>query len=488
MHDKKFLFRYFNVKNIIICLFLLIITGCQTTQELDIWPLIYYEKNKEETQLDLLTSIYSYNDNPKQTTHSFRPFFVGEFPKEKELMNLLFLWPFGYYRQRPDDKKIWLLPFYYYRDRKDPDFGERDFDWFFLPFMAFGGTDTNEGKYLYMTVWGNLKGILGYDEITLTPFPFYVKAKDGDYVTRGYLWPFFRFGDGGGKRFRFYCMLYSEYDKEGKFKRRSYLWPFIHYNKEDLHKKHPRTEFMFFPFYGQSKSDVSVSRSFLWPFFSYAYNNKSGYREYNCPWPFFKYHKSENLDEFRLWPFYWNMDKKITPEGKENDLILMWPFYWHTQGDYLTYKKESRYVLPFYWSHWKKAKHKDAKAANRLKIWPLLSYNQKEDGTVRYQSLSPLWFEDYLPNGFKKAWEPLFTLFDYSKGPKGKKTFSMLGPVYQYKRNQDSLYHRVLFFSYKDSSKEKEGRFSVLGGLFKYSWNKESKGISLFYLPELISW
>ena len=186
-----------------------------------------------------------------------------------------------------------------------------------------------------------------------------VKARDGEYVTRGYMWPFFRFGDGGGKKFRFYCFFYSYYELEGKFKRRSYMWPLIHYNEEDMHKKHPRKEFMFFPFYGQTKSDVGLSRTILWPFFSYAYETRLGYKEYNCPWPFFKYRTGADIEELRIWPFYWDYEKKITPVGKEKDLVLLWPFFWHQKSDYLTYEKDSYYVLPFYWSHWKKGKEKD---------------------------------------------------------------------------------------------------------------------------------
>ena len=465
--------------------------GCSSTEEVDLWPLVFYEhdRDKKETRLDLLTFLYSYHDTPQQTTHAARPFFVGEFPKDKELLQLLFLWPFGYLRQEPNDTKVWVLPFYYYRDIERPELGERDFDWFFLPFAAFGGTDTKEGSYLYMTVWGNMKGLLGYDEIKATPFPFYVEARDGAYVTRGYLWPFFRFGEGGGRKFRFYCFMYSSYDWEGKFQRRSYLWPLIHYNKEGLHKKYPRTDFLFFPFYGQSKSEVALSRTILWPFFSYAYDNSSGYRELNCPWPFYKTRSGAGAEELRLWPFYWTYEKNIDPVGQEKDLIVMWPFFWQLHSDYLTYEKDSLYILPFYWQHWRQGKEKGAGKLERIKVWPLLEYRKDIDGTVRYRGLSPLWFDDYVPYGIEKAWLPLITLFDYSTGPEGKKGFTMLGPMYQYKEDQESLYHRLLFFSYKKvhNAHKDRSRFTVLGGLFEYRNEEGQNKLRLFYLP-LGSW
>lgn len=476
----------------ILLLLLLCAIGCQVSEELDIWPLVYYERDdeKQETQLDLLGPIYSYRDTPTETTHAFRPFFIGEFPKDKDWMQMLFLWPLGYFRQDPNDTKIWVMPFYYYRDIKRPELGERDFDWFFLPFAAFGGTDTREGSYLYLGFWGNVKGLLGYDEIKLTPFPFYVEAHEGEYVSKGYLWPLFRFGDGGGKTFRFYAFFYSYYEKEGKFRRRSYLWPIIHYNEEDLHKKHPITEFAVFPLYGQSKSDVAVSRTLLWPFFSYAYNTETGYREYNCPWPFFKYRKDKEVDELRLWPFYWYTDIDVTPVGKEQDLVVLWPIFWHSYSDYLTYEKESYYVVPFFWNHWRKGKEDGARPTTRLKIWPLLSCSTEEDGTVRYRSLSPLWFEDYLPKGIEKAWLPFFTLFDYSSGPKGAESLSLLGPLYQYQEDNTSLYHRFLIFSYKEKTDQKQDtrRFSVLGGLVEYRWDRGENELRFFYLPPLFRW
>ena len=471
--------------------FFLLLTNCQTTDEIDAWPIISYttDAKKQKTQIDILGPIYSYKDTPKETTHAFRPFFIGEFSKEKEFMQMLFLWPLGLFRKQPEETKIWVMPFYYYRDKRRPELGERDFDWFFLPFLAFGGVDTHEGKYLHLLFWGNIKGLLMYDEIKMTPFPFYVEGRDGEYVTRGYLWPFFRFGDGGGRKFRFYCFFYSFYEKKGKFRRRSYMWPFIHYNEEYLDKKHPVTEFMFFPFYGQAKSDVSMSRTFLWPLFSYAYNTETGYREYNLPWPFYKYRTGAGVEEFRIWPFYWKTEKKIEPAGKEEDLVIMWPFYWHTRSDYLTFEKESYYVLPFYWSHWRKGKEKGAKPTRRVKIWPLLSYKQDQDGTVRYRALSPLWFEDYFPNGIEKNWLPLFSIFDYSHGPRGAETLSLLGPLYQYKEDIDSVYHRVLIFSYKKKKNKTEDmkRYSLLGGLFEYKKDRGKKRLKLFYIP-LFSW
>lgn len=478
-----------------LCLLSLIfgfLSSCQSPKEIDAWPLVYYEKNekKKESRLDLMMSLYSQEDNPKLQRYSFRPFFVGEIAKEEDHTQLLFFWPFIYADIKPNDTKAWVLPFYYYRDIKRPDFGERDFDWFFLPFVSLGGTDTQEGSYLYMTFWGNIKGLLGYDEITMKPFPFYVTARDGEYVTKGYFWPFFRFGEGGGKKFSFYCFMYSNYEKEGQFKRQSYFWPFVHYNEEDLDEKHPRKEFMLFPFYGQMTSDVSTSRSFLWPFFSYAKNTETGYRELNCPWPFFKTRSGAGTEEFRLWPFYWTAQRDMTPMGQEKDLVVLWPLFWHQTGDYLTYEKESLYILPFYWSHTRKSKEKDAQIQKRVKVWPLCDYEKKEDGTVRYRGINPFFFEDYLPEGFQKAWIPLFTMYDYSSGPQGKKTFNMLGPLYQYKEDADSLYHRVLFFSYKKVKNEEEDmkRFSVLGGLFEYRTEKGETNLRFFYLPSFIGW
>jgi hypothetical protein len=462
-----------------------LLSGCHLGDEVDLWPLVFYERDqeKQESRLDVLGPLYSYQSTPEGDSHAFRPLFVGEFPKDKEYTQMLFLWPLGLFRQEPGQTRIWVLPFYYFNDLKRPEAGERDFDWFFLPFAAFGGVDTKEGAYLALLGWGNIKGLLGYDEIELRPFPFYVKARDGEYETRGYLWPFFRFGDGGGKHFRFYCMLYSYYEKEGKFRRRSYLWPIIHYNEEDLHKRHPYTEFEVFPFYGESVSDIAVSRTFLWPLFSYAYNTQSGYREYNIPWPFFKTRTDKEVNEFRIWPFYWEFQRDMGKLGKEEELMLLWPIYWHTMSDYLTFHKESRYVLPFYWSHYREAKGKGGKTNERVKLWPFLSYEKKEDDTVRYRALSPLWFDDYLPYGIEKAWLPFVTMFDYSSGPKGAETLSLLGPLYQYKANDSLLYHRVLFCSYKEEKKKQKSRFSVLGGLFAYGSEQGEKQMSLFYIP-----
>ncbi len=170
--------------------------------------------------------------------------------------------------------------------------------------------------------------------------------------------------------------------------------------------------------------------------------------------------------------------------------MLMWPFFWHLKSDYPTFEKESTYIIPFYYQHWRKGKEENARSSRRLKIWPLYEWQEDEDGSTRSRMLSPFWFEDYLPNGVDKAWRPLFTLFDYGTGVHGEKDYTVLGPLYNYKKRPDSTYHRVLFFSYKDGKEEKEGsgRFSVLGGLFEYEWDQEEKGLRFFYLPQWPTW
>ncbi len=465
--------------------------GCQSTSEIDVWPLVYYEHDEKEstTHLDILTNFYSYTSTPDEKTHAFRPFFVGEFPQNKDELRLMFLWPFIYYQNKPDEAKIWIIPFYYSKDKTWPELGERDFDWFFLPFFTFGGTDTKEGPYLFMGFWGNIKGLFAMDEIEGKPFPFYMTFRDGDYKSKAYMWPFFRFGEGGGKKFSFYAFMYSNYEKEGKFRRRSYVWPFIHYNLEQLDKKHPVTEFMFFPFYGQSTSEVSTARSFLWPFFSYSIHEPNNYREYNMPWPFFKYRTGAGQEEFRAWPLYWTIDKDLGNNIWEKDRIYMWPFFWHSKSEYPSYSKESLYILPFYWSHFRQGKEEGAKPTRRTKIWPFYEYSEDEDGSTRQRALSLFWFEDYMPEGFEKAWVPLFTLFDYNKGEGDNRDFTFLGPFYKYRAKKDSLYHRVLFFSYKNVHKPDKdmSRFSVLGGLFEYKHEDGESGLRFFYLPHL-SW
>ena len=59
----------------------------------------------------------------------------------------------------------------------------------------------------------------------------------------------------------------------------------------------------------------------------------------------------------------------------------------------------------------------------------------------------------------------------------------MLGPLYQYKSNEDEYYQRFLFFSYKDKPKQDMSRFSVLGGLFEYKQDQGEKGIKILYIP-----
>ena len=75
------------VLNFIVFICCMLFISCSNMQELDAWPFVYYEKDaeKQETSLDILTSFYSYRDNPKETTYAFRPFYIGNFLKIKIL-------------------------------------------------------------------------------------------------------------------------------------------------------------------------------------------------------------------------------------------------------------------------------------------------------------------------------------------------------------------------------------------------------------------
>ena len=58
---------------------------------------------------------------------------------------------------------------------------------FFLPFIAAGGADTYEGSYMYMTLWGNVKGLFGMMK-SRQRLSFYVQARDGEYKTKAYMY------------------------------------------------------------------------------------------------------------------------------------------------------------------------------------------------------------------------------------------------------------------------------------------------------------
>ncbi|MEK7486680.1 MAG: hypothetical protein AABZ60_20345 [Planctomycetota bacterium] len=475
-------------------LFLLLL-NCHPTERIQAWPLVHYqeEPQEEESTLEILSPFFYSFTESGSSGHSFRPLY--DYREDEDSSDLVFLWPIGRISQGPDRTKIQLIPLYYYSKRIEED-GTIDTDWF-VALILWGGSDesekdpsANQSYFGVFPIYGTIRGILGKDEIYFIGFPCYYSTKDGEYHTENYLWPFFSFGEGGGKEAASFFPFYGYSQKKNsegqwKYKREYYLWPIFAFQENQLDKKYPVKALTVFPFYGESVSEVSQAYTVLWPFFSVSFDESKKYSEYNLPWPFFKSAKGKDIEEFRLWPFY---GEKIRPQNK--DYWCAWPLLWWNEQENESFSKDGFWALPFYWSSHRKSKEEPMEE-DFYKFWPLFHYASNHQQNLEFQLLSPLWFEDYHPEGFKKLYTPIWSLFSMKSNPEGD-SLRVLGPIYYSEDTKNSYQQNTLLYNYeyekKNGQKTENNAFTFLYGLFGLRHQEDKTYLKLFYLPEFISW
>lgn len=482
------------------CILAMGFIGCQNLS-IQAWPLVHTHEDPvaESSSLEVLSPFfYSFAEkNEKgevESGHSLRP--IYDYRSTEKESELVFLWPIGRVHQSEERRRIQILPLYSYNKKVAED-GTQDTDWF-VALILWGGSDKNPKKpeeddsyFAVFPLYGTIQGILGKDELFFAFFPLYYSSKDGDYETRNYLWPLFSFGSGGGKSAASYLPFYGYSEKKNsegqwKYHRQFYLWPFVQYQENDLDEKYPSKAIQVFPFYGESVSEVSQAYHVLWPFFTVSFDQTKDYHEYNLPWPFFKRATGKNLDELRIWPLYGYKDR---PQNK--DAWYLWPLGWWNEQDNETFTKSAYSFLPLYWSTHKTLKE-DKRHEDFYKVWPLFHYATDHQKHKDLQILSPLWFQDYRPEGFEKLYSPLWSLFSWKVHPQHGESFRLFGPLYSSEETPSSYEQKTLLYTYSkrtDSEKKPlESSFSLLYGLLGWRSDAQRTHLKLFYLPEFISW
>ncbi len=441
---------------------------------------------------DLLFPFIHQRETAKDTGWGIRPLFFTTKGKSGFTRETTFLWPLGRYSAKPGELEFRLIPLFSYKARYNED-GVVDSDWIVLPGI-FAGTDKKEGDYFaFLPFYGTVRGLLARDSMDFVLFPLYVKTHDGGYEGLNILFPLYASGEGDGRTVSTVFPFYLRQSKEGRYDKRTYLWPFFHDHKLNLNTADPVRILSFFPFYSRedSTSGQIEARGYLWPFFGYRLDRGRGYVEYDMPWPFFRYLRSEKIDHTRVWPFWsrWeNKAKHIT------DYQVLWPIGWASHLDDEKMTKDSLWILPLYWDHHARFKRKDGaydeSSERSTHLWPLFHRNRSRTGDLEFAVLSPWWFEDTHPYGFRDNYDPFFTLFYYGhRAADDESLTSVLGPLVRVYRKADRDWRlQVLPFRYERSGTGDGARrgWALLEGLVGYENDGGAKTLRLLWIP--ITW
>jgi hypothetical protein len=345
--------------------------------------------------------------------------------------------------------------------------------------LAFWG-ETNKGEPYggFFPIYGSLKNRFGRDEMNFVLWPLYSDSREGDNKTYTFLWPFFSYSTGTGRKgFKFWPL--GGYDrKENDFQKTFFLWPIFHFEKRNMYTDDPTEINMVFPFYVSQTSSRRTQRSVLWPFFTHIHDDDDHYTQWDFPWPLIQWAQGDEKEIFRIFPIY---GRKYW-EGVEKGYIL-WPIYRYVYEKVEGYKKtDDRYLLLS--KNETKIWEKEGKKERRVRVWPFFYWRQETDGSeyLYWPCIIPVDYE-----GYEKNWVPLLSLYESRRNPQGASESKFLWGVYVHRRNQArDLYEFSFLFSLY--SADDLLYFSVLKGLVEYRADGGKRALRLAYSPWPIEW
>jgi hypothetical protein len=182
--------------------------------------------------------------------------------------------------------------------------------WTFL--LAFGGRTRGGSRYGgVFPLAGFAEGRFGLERLDFLLFPLFARGREASgYERVHFLWPFFSWGSGGGRRTLRVWPLFGSDVREGEFEKRFALWPLVHWQTERPGEADERRVRLVLPFWGETERRHARSRMLLGPLWIRAENDLTGARSTDVLWPFFRRSErpaSETYGgsrEIRVEPFY----------------------------------------------------------------------------------------------------------------------------------------------------------------------------------------
>lgn len=471
----------------------------------DYWPFYTGEfaANGESSRQRSLGPIYEKRlEETGREAELVRPFYRYTYDPVMDEVEHMALYPIGRFRESyrpeggPDDNvrksQFWILPLFFY-NYFSPIETEYEYDYGVLFPFIYGGNSTKDGEsFSVLPFGGNLKGVLGFDEINYILAPLYMEFRRGEQYTWHFPFPFLKYGEGPGYSAFAINPFYSHSYREGKFDRYSVLWPFIQWGTNNMDTAHPTDYWAVLPFIGHYYSDDSDAWTFLWPFFNYSTAESTNSLIVDAPWPFFRWAEGDYYEEFRLWPFY--ARARIDDDYATN---VLWPFFWHFEENDKRFTEERTWIFPFYWSRDRVyAPEPDGVVRDEysMNLWPLLGYRRDVANEWRFSLLNVL---PGLGEEFDDIYGELFRVLIIEGGPDSS-SFELLWGLVDIDSNPDEL-HMALnpLFQYHLEKYHEPGvprlgpheldyeSYNFLYGLFGYETGPEGSIIRILWFIDI---
>lgn len=352
-------------------------------------------------------------------------------------------------------KSFEIFPFYFDYDSYNP-----DYDYFGV-----------------FPLWGELKNRLFHKRISWLAFPLYSEWERKEEKTYAFLWPIFRYRTGPTSKGFSVWPLWGNFQRDNDYHQRFALWPFLYYHQKELYKEIPHTMIGILPFYARETKENFIREDFIWPFFGYTKKTNPSYEEVRFLWPILIQGRGDNRYINQIAPIY-----SISKRNGKKSTWFLWPLFNKKEyniGDINFQKFKFLYFL-FQNSTQTITNRPDEFIATKRHLWPIFSYVKDHTGFKQVQMLSPL--EPILGNNdeVRKAYSPLFSIFQYQELAPDHKDMNILFSLIHFERRPD---HERLelgpFFGYEYGEKLK--RVDLLRGLIGYKNENGQKVLRLFW-------
>jgi hypothetical protein len=444
---------------------------------INFWPFFHYTSDPVEgmSEAEGLGPLFHWKKESGRQGWGFRPFFYWTRDEDQGLKRLEFLYPFGKYQVKGDDAKGYLFPISSYRDQTSD--GKEKWDFQFFPFFI-GETEEKENYFGLFPLFGTLLKRYAKDEIHFYLWPIYSDSLSEGVRTRNFLWPFFAFRSGEKKKGYRIWPIYGRKEEVGVSREAFLLWPIFVKKTKGLDTDDPMVEWMVFPFYISKESKYFSSKTILWPLFSHAKDERTGFEQWDLPWPLFRTFKGENLYGKRFFLFY---GYKVR-EGQSKRVFILFPFYRYEE-DWLPDFHETTYRIFF--SRIRTGEDPQGREKGEsVRIWPIYDYEREESG---HETLNVFYLLPFKEEGLERNFFPLFRVYCWRMDPLGGISVNLLWGLYKKMQKEAFDYWEV---AHLIGVKKWNGvkSISLLKGLFLYRRDGESSDLRILYLPFHLRW
>jgi hypothetical protein len=342
--------------------------AAEPPKSLNLWPFYFHQKAGDRTDLEVLGPLYYREKTPDRLSYGVRPFYLYRHENQPPKTFSSVLYPLGTFRREPEYHRSFFFPFYFHDWRIAPN-GKPASATVYFPFYWTGESPTL-GRWRYILLWGGtFRGLFGADEIDYYSV-FYIRQRTGDIVTRHYGWPIYSEQRGPGRWGVRVFPFYGYHEQEGRWSNGYVLWPLFTYGRREASLgKEAARYFWLFPFYGRARSfdGNSGSVEVLWPLFNYAWNDRTHYRAWKLPFPFYSGSRTDDVQTTNIWPFwgrrqwkggsetyilgplvYW---AKVRAANMRRDELKVFPFFTHLSRT--EPKRDLRYSYWLVWPFWR---------------------------------------------------------------------------------------------------------------------------------------